>query len=210
MVRSVGAEPTVRERRPGSDKAASPRPLDIRHYARMPDDVRAGVERLMGHLERLDRRQALALLQPALPRQEVEAALIAAGVTDADPLIDWYTSWGGQTTDGILGLMDVLPGFYALSLADALEHRGQHGEWPGGWLPILADGGGDYYIADTASNAAPVLRHRDDDPEPERLSESLASFLVVANRAFDEQIIYVSDGFLDQDEDAWRELLGRA
>ena len=40
------------------------------------------------------------------------------------------------------------------------------------------------------------------------MSNSLASFLAAANRAFDQQVIYVSDGFLDQDEEAWCRLLG--
>jgi hypothetical protein len=174
----------------------------------VPDDVRAGLRGLLGHLDRLKRQQALNLVLPALSNDEVVADLAAAGVTGADPVLDWYTSWGGQTPGGVLGLMDVLPGFYALSLADALAHRGQHPEWPGGWLPILADGGGDYYVTDTSSTAAPVLRHRFDDAEPERVSDSLTSFLVAANRAFDEHVIYVSDGFLEQDEKAWRSLLG--
>jgi hypothetical protein len=174
----------------------------------VPDNVRAGVQGLLGHLDRLNRQQALNLVLPALSRDEVAADLEAVGITGTDPILDWYTSWGGQTPGGVLGVMDVLPGFYALSLADSLAHRGEHPEWSGGWLPILADGGGDYYVADSSTTGAPVLRLRYDDPQPERLSNSLTSFLVAANRAFDQQVIYVSDGFLDQDEEAWRGLLG--
>ncbi len=174
----------------------------------VPDDVRTGVQGLLGHLDRLNRQQALNCVLPPPSSDEVVAGLHAAGVAGIDPVLDWYASWGGQTGGGLLGMMDVLPGFYALSLADALAHRSQHPEWSGGWLPILADGGGDYYVADTSYSEAPVLRHRSDDLEPERVSDSLISFLVAANRAFDVQVIYVSGGSLDQDEEAWRDLLG--
>jgi hypothetical protein len=40
------------------------------------------------------------------------------------------------------------------------------------------------------------------------VSDSLATFLATANTAFDQQVIYVSDGYLDQDEEGWRSLLG--
>jgi hypothetical protein len=172
------------------------------------DDVRTGVRKLLGNLDRLNRRQALDLVLPALSRDAVAGELHAAGVVGVDAILDWYESWGGQTPGGLLGVMDVLPGFYALSLADALAQRAQHSEWPGRWLPILADGGGDYYVADTSSNAAPIVRHRYDDPGPEPVSDSLATFLATANTAFDQQVIYVSDGYLDQDEEGWRSLLG--
>ena len=59
--------------------------------------MHAGVKRVEGHLEWLDGRQAVALLQPPLPRQDAVAALVAAGITDAEAVIDWYSSWSGHT-----------------------------------------------------------------------------------------------------------------
>jgi hypothetical protein len=73
---------------------------------------------------------------------------------------------------------------------------------------LLADGGGDFFVLASSSPLAPVLRVRLEDAEPERTSATLADFLDAIDRAFSEGVIYTSDGYLDQDDRAWRELLG--
>ena len=185
--------------------------MDIRRYrAAVTDGVGASIQQLVTHLERLNRREALDLILPPMPRNEVASTLVAAGLAAVEPLLEWFGSWGGQASGGVLGYMDVLPGFYALSLPDALAHRQHHAAWPKSWLPLLADGGGDFYVGDTSSSEVPVLRHRADDPDAEPVSVSLAAFVAVAASAFDREEIYVSDGYLDQDEEEWRRLLGVA
>jgi hypothetical protein len=181
-----------------------------RYRAVVTDGVAAGVQQLLAHLERLERREALNLILPPLPPAEAASSLQIAGLSAAEPLLEWFGSWGGQASGGLLGDMDVLPGFYALSLPDSLAHRRQHEDWSKSWLPLLADGGGDFYIGDTALPEVPVLRHRSDEPDAEAVANSLAAFVSVAASAFDREVIYVNAGYLDQDEEEWRRLLGVA
>jgi hypothetical protein len=171
------------------------------------DDVSAGVRALLDHLKDLGRRDALDRVLPPLTTTDVATGLAAAGVPVTQALVEWYSAWGGQTADGVLGTMDVIPGFYALALPDALAHRASR-RWPAEWFPLLADGGGDFFVLASSSPLAPVLRVRHEEAEPERTSATLADFLDAIDRAFSEGVIYTSDGYLDQDDRAWRELLG--
>jgi hypothetical protein len=166
------------------------------------------VASILGHLQRLERQQALALVLPPPSREEATWRLTAVSLPAADPILEWFSCWGGRTSGGELGKIDVLPGFYALSLADAVAHRHAYPQWPDSWLPLLADGGGDFYVADTKSSMVPVFRHRYDEPDPERVAGSLADFLASAALAYARGVIYVSDGYLEQDENGWRGLLG--
>jgi cell wall assembly regulator SMI1 len=168
--------------------------------------VSTSVEALLTSLQNLNRSGALSLVRPPQTPEAVSQALEQAGVATSSEVSDWYSVWDGQRPDGALGEMDVLPGFYALSLVDALAHR-SHQAWLPSWLPLLADGGGDYIVVDTARSGAPVYRHRSDEPEPERLASSLLSFLDTAVAAFAEGVVFVEDGYLEQDEDQWRGLL---
>ena len=168
----------------------------------------AGVTSLLGHLRTLERQQALALVLPPLSREEATWRLRAARLPAVEPILEWFSCWGGQTGGGELGKIDVLPGFYALSLTDAVARRHEHPQWRDSWLPLLADGGGDFYVADTESSVVPIFRHRYDELAPERVAGSLADFLAAAALAYARGVIYVSDGYLDQDENGWRELLG--
>jgi hypothetical protein len=166
----------------------------------------SGVPALLARLQRLGRDQALALVRPPRPRSEVAARLASAAIPVAEPILTWYAAWDGQDAGGALGDIDVLPGFYALSLDDALAHKAHQPTWPLGWLPLLADGGGDYYVADCDSDAVRVLRHRSDDPVPEVLSPSLDRFTATAVAAFDSGVVFLLDGYLEQDDEAWQRL----
>jgi hypothetical protein len=172
------------------------------------DAVAAGVQRLLAHLERLERREALNLILPPLRRADAASLLEFAGFSASEPLLEWFGRWGGQASGGLLGDMDVLPGFYLLSLPESLAHRRQHEGWPTTWLPLLADGGGDFYIGDTGLPGVPVLRHRSGESNVEAVANSLATFVSVAASAFDREVIYVNAGYLDQDEEEWRRLFG--
>ena len=169
--------------------------------------LEVAVRGLLDRLQRLGREQALRLVRPPLPSGAVRSAFDGAGLLPTAPVLDWYSAWDGQSAEGVLGEMDVLPGFYALSVHDALAHR-QAQQWPDAWLPLLADGGGDFYVVDTGAAAAPVLRCRFDSDEPEAVAASLVGFMETALRAFDDGVVFVVDAYLEQDEERWRALLG--
>ncbi len=170
--------------------------------------VAEAVAALLQRLEHLGRDHALALVRPPYPQDAVVQALDAERMQATAALLEWFAVWDGQSATGTLGLMDVLPGFYALSLQDGLAHKNAHASWPRSWLPVLADGGGDFYVLDTQVPAAPVLRIRVDEAAPEVLAPSLAAFAEAAVRGFDAGVIFVQDGYLEQDEEEWRRLLG--
>lgn len=167
----------------------------------------SGVAALLDRLQRLGRYEALALVRAQRPRSDVLHALASAAIPARESLLTWFAAWDGQDARGVLGVIDVLPGYYALSLDDALAHKAHHPAWRSAWLPVLADGGGDYYFADCDSEAVPMLRHRRDDPAAEVVSPSLDQFLATVVHAFDAGVVYLLDGHLEQDDEAWLRLL---
>lgn len=165
------------------------------------------VNALTDHLRRLG-RPAADMLQPGIAPDDVEEAVAPAGPAPED-LVSMYGRHDGVDlpVGRTLGDGHVVPGYYWLPIAEAVEHYGQMaggGEWPASWFPILADGGGGYMavICDPESeDYGAVAEFLPGEPEHEIVFDSVSMWLATAIRCFAEAAYVVKGGFLDEDYD---------
>lgn len=168
------------------------------------------VNTLTGHLRRLN-RPAAEMLRPGIAPDDVEAAVAPAGPAGPAPedLVAMYGRHDGVDlpVGRTLGDGHVVPGYYWLPIAEAVEHYRQiagAGEWPRGWFPVLADGGGGFLgvICDAGSeDYGCVVEFLPGEPEQEIVADSVSMWLATAIRCFEEGAYGVKGGFLNEDYD---------
>lgn len=167
------------------------------------------VDELVLHLQRLD-RPAVGMLRPGVAPDEVEAAVAAAGPAPSD-LVDLYGRHDGVDlpVGRTLGDGHVVPGYYWMPLAEAVDHHRaltDGGEpWPTSWFPVLTDGGGGYLavICDAGSeDYGRVVEVLPGESEHEIVFDSVSMWLATAIRCFAQGAYRLKGGFLDEDYDA--------
>lgn len=146
-------------------------------------------------------------MRSGLAADDVRRRLEAAALPRLGSVVSLY-GWHDGTElpgDGVLDDVELIPGFVFVALGDAIEEveqRASDGNW-GKWLPVLADGGGCFYVVDLSSDVRqPVLRWEFDDPtrHPTAFEDVEAMFATIA-RALDDGVIYVDDrGYLETDQ----------
>jgi hypothetical protein len=159
-------------------------------------------------------RNVVQLLRPGLPGKHIESQL-AARRLPVDPDLRTLYEWrnGTDATTGLaLDDLHLVPGFYLLSIDDALANYDEFiksARWNSSWLPVLANGGGDFLALDLSNGGAKApVRHfrieQDDHPiEYESLAEMVATFTA----AYERGVFYVDgQGFLEMDDDAYATL----
>ncbi len=128
----------------------------------MSNDTYVSLASIEAALGRLDRKVLLDSLQEGVPPEVVRSELTQVGLGSSPELEALYGWRNGTVTDGVkLGEIDIFPGFYLLSLEDAiLNYRTFVGDmrWQVGWLPLFADGGGDFYIIDLGMESGRPVR----------------------------------------------------
>jgi len=82
--------------------------------------------------------------------------------------------------------------------------------WQVGWLPILANGGGDFYLVDLRPPVPGSIRHfRLEEQEHPVEFASLAAFFGTVAAAFERGVIYIdSNGYLEMNDMQFAELAG--
>lgn len=125
--------------------------------------------------------------------------------TPAD-LEDLY-SWRNGTrveAGSDLDSVQFFPGFYLLSLDDALEnYEGfrRDSRWDSAWLPVFANGGGDFYAVNTAEGSGPIIGFIIDQSEHPVEYEGLGAMLETLADCFTEGVCFVDDrGYLEMDD----------
>ena len=80
--------------------------------------------------------------------------------------------------------------------------------WRKGWLPLFANGGGDFYVLDLGSPSAGQVRHfRIDESEHPVEFASLGAMLTTLAVAFERGIFFVDpNGYLEMDDLVFGEL----
>ena len=99
----------------------------------------------------------------------------------------------------------MFPGFYFLSLEDAIAtYAGVYSDprWSPDWLPLFANGGGDFYLVELGSQPSGPIRHfRIDETEHPIEFSSIAGLANTLAAAFDRGVFYVDfDGNLEMDD----------
>jgi len=128
--------------------------------------------------------------------------LPSSGALEA--LYSWHD---GTRTTGCTTVDDLhmFPGFYMLSLEDALaDYQAFFGDsrWDSGWLPVFANGGGDFYVVDLNASQQGAVRHF-------RIEESVhpVEFLTLSDMlrtiaaGFERGLFFVdAGGYLEMDD----------
>jgi cell wall assembly regulator SMI1 len=170
--------------------------------------VEAILDAILRHLERLDRSQLLARLQPGIPSADVRHALSRLGLAGSDDLLGLYEWHNGTRVPEGTALDDVhfFPGFYFLALDDAttnfLAFR-DDGRWSSTWLPIFSNGGGDFYAVDCGTHSetlGAVIGFMVDQIEQPVEYESLRSMMATLADCFEQGVFFVDRrGYLEMD-----------
>jgi len=167
-------------------------------------------------LEKLGRVTLLTSMRAGIPRQELAARLGEVGLTATPELEVLYRWHDGTSTDGVEAVDDIqlLPGFYLPSTVDAVaNYRAflKDARWRTGWLPFLANGGGDFYVVELANSSRGSVRHfRIDEIEHPVEFGSVAQFFATVAAAYANHIIYVDDAdYLEMDDRLFAELAER-
>jgi hypothetical protein len=160
----------------------------------------------------LNRGALLRRLQPGLAPGVVKSELASCGLPSSKAVATLY-AWknGTDVTDSKLGEIYFVPGFYLLSLEDAITNYrvlADDERWTAGWLPLLADGGGDFYVIDLSQRSFGEIRHfRVDEVEHPVEFESLEAMMGTIARGYERGVLYVDKGgYLEIDRTGFAEL----
>lgn len=128
----------------------------------MSNDIYVSLASIEESLRGLSRVVLLDSLREGIPSETVRSLLARVGLESFPELEALYAWRNGTVTESVkLGEIDIFPGFYLLSLEDAiLNYRTFVGDmrWQVGWLPLFADGGGDFYIIDLGMESGRPVR----------------------------------------------------
>ena len=173
----------------------------------MADALSVPLASIEAALERLGRQVLLRCLQEGLPAEAVRSSIAAAGLTSVAELESLYGWKDGTSTEGVAAVDDIylFPGFYLLSLEDAVANYqafATDSRWKPGWLPLFANGGGDFYVIDLdASAGCPVRHFRIEESEHPIEFDSLLAMLTTLAEAFVRGVFYVDpSGYLEMDD----------
>ena len=165
--------------------------------------------RIMTGLVRLQRRELMASLGAGKSPKQVRSLLTGSMLPESESLEALY-SWKNGTKTALISLDDshLLPGFYLLSLEDALHNYRAFvadSRWRQGWLPLFANGGGDFYVVDFCSEPSGAVRHfKIEETEHPVEFKSLDDMLTTVATAFDREVIFVdAAGYLEMDDAAF-------
>lgn len=172
----------------------------------MTTDLREALSRIEAGLAQLGRGVLLRALRPGLGAEEVGRQLTGAGLPNDSAVASLYGWRNGSETEGVtLDDIQMFPGFYLLSLEDAVtNYRAFDADqrWSPGWLPIFANGGGDFYLVDLGDESPGMVRHfRIEEAEHPIEFRSLPDMMTTLAAGFDRGVFYVDPhGSLEMDD----------
>lgn len=158
-------------------------------------------------LSRLGRTALLRSLQDGVSAGTVRSTLTTVGLQSTSDLEAVYGWRNGTSRDSPASLDDVqlFPGFHLLSLEDAVTNYRvfvTDRRWTPGWLPIFANGGGDFYVADLRPSDAGAVRHfwLGEAEHPIEFP-SLGAMMTTLAQGFERSIFFVDHrGYLEMDD----------
>jgi hypothetical protein len=167
-------------------------------------NVRRTVDQIFAHLRELGRTIAVRR------RSGIDAAIAKAklqnvGLTAPPELLELYSECDGtQTARGeILDDIHFFPGYYWMSLDTSLTAYNslvQGGGWNVAWLPIFANGGGDFYAVvcnKSSTDFGGVVGFLLGVPDVLVEFRNVATMMQTIERAYAEKAFFVADGCLE-------------
>lgn len=159
------------------------------------------LEAIAEGLDGLGRVSTLTLLRPGLPAPRVSAALEhwqLQPTPDMEAAYAWHD--GTDTTTGaVLNDLWLFPGYYFLSLDDAMaNYRAFRDDrrWDPSWVPVFADGGGDFLAVQCDPRRdgwGAVIDFCLEDVEQSIQYASLSALFATMAAAFAADLFYVDD-----------------
>lgn len=158
-------------------------------------------------LQRLGREVLLDSLQEGVPAEAVRSSLAAVGLPSSPELETLYGWKNGTSTAGVAAVDDIhlFPGFYLLSLEDALANYrafANDARWSVGWLPLFANGGGDFLVLDLSQPGGGSVRHfRIEESEHPIEFGSMGALSTTLAAALERGVFFVDpSGYLEMDD----------
>lgn len=149
------------------------------------------------------------LLRPGVSRGTVEKEFRPFGITPSDELARlWNWHDGTDVVGRVLDETHFFPGFYLVSHADSIEHhrrfRTDH-RWDPSWVPIFANGGGDFYVVSLTASRQPTSEVvgfiLGEETHPVEFL-SLTVMLEVIAECYEDGAYFLSDdGYLESNDD---------
>lgn len=139
-------------------------------------------------IRNLGRTKVLQLLQPGVSEDRVRASLGSIGLRSTEEIeavYEWHD--GIADTDAAVGQITLWPAFYFTSLEETVANYQAFVDprWTPGWLPMFANGGGNFYVVDlSAPGDAPVRHFRIDEEEHPVEFLSLTAMFATLEEAF--------------------------
>ncbi len=151
------------------------------------------------HLARLARPTRLA---PGVPRTELASRRVPFAWTAE--LRALYRARNGTITPprAKLGELWLFPGFYLLTLDEAVtayREQRRSRRWKKSWVPVLADGAGDFFAASPRG----VIGFMAHEPEQKVEYESLAALFAAIADGFARRAFYVKGTRFEIDDAKW-------
>ena len=122
---------------------------------------------------------------------------------DLRALYTWRN--GSKDCEGItLGELAFFPGFYLMSLEESIQiylELREREAWVKSWLPVFANGGGDFYAMNLAiESQGEMIGYYIYEEEPQIEYNSLESMLATLKACYEQGIIFRNEqGYLDMD-----------
>jgi hypothetical protein len=179
----------------------------------MTSEISSALLTVEAALQRLGRRVLLDALRVGIDADRVRSLLAACGLPSAQDVEALYAWRDGTQTTGVASVDDIhlFPGFYLLSLEDAVaNYRAfvEDSRWAQDWLPLFANGGGDFYLVELSGGQQRAVRHfRLEEAEHPVEFLSLTDMIDTLAVGFDRLVFFVdSGGYLEMDDLAFAAL----
>jgi hypothetical protein len=180
----------------------------------MSESLDESLEIIAKHLSDMQ-RPVLRVLQRGIAEPEVRRKLSSAGLVAPVGFAMLY-GWHNGTLDYPGAKLDdihIVPGFYFPELDEALTNYAtfkSDPRWREGWLPILANGGGDFYAVDCSDNVATqghIHNFMLDEMEHPLEYLSISAMFAAFAAAYDRKIYFLHpSGYLDANDEAYVEM----
>ena len=166
------------------------------------------LDAILGYLRGMNRPVA-GLLQPGIsvPELRIKTATFPTRLPEEVILLyGWHN--GTRSSQGdMLDDLHFFPGFYFLPIEEAVEHWWNLRDAPGwnlDWLPLFANGGGDFYAAmcgEVKTDGTPIVGYIMGENKQDVEYESLASMFRTIRACFERGAFFLSQsGYLEAND----------